>query len=72
VAAGGLTRQALARGSAVEHQLAMLHAETAEFVELTPGTRDADGKLALERPARLDVDRVQQRVAADVRRAQPV
>src|SRR3954447_26589689 len=33
-------------------QLGMLHAETAELVELTPGTRGADGKLALDRRRR--------------------
>jgi hypothetical protein len=30
-------------------QLGMLHAETAELVELTPGTRGPDGKLELDR-----------------------
>jgi hypothetical protein len=33
-------------------QLGMLHADTAELVELTPGTRDADGKLELDRRRR--------------------
>jgi hypothetical protein len=33
-------------------QLGMLHADTAELVELTPGTRDADDKLALDRRRR--------------------
>jgi hypothetical protein len=33
-------------------QLGMLHAATAELVELTPGTRSADGKLALDRRRR--------------------
>src|SRR5215218_3430237 len=33
-------------------QLAMLHADTAELVELTPGTRGADGKLELDRRRR--------------------
>jgi hypothetical protein len=33
-------------------QLGMLHAETAGLVELTPGTRSADGKLALDRRRR--------------------
>jgi hypothetical protein len=33
-------------------QLGMLHADTAELVELTPGTRGADGKLALDRRRR--------------------
>ncbi len=33
-------------------QLGMLHAETAELVELTPGTRSIDGKLALDRRRR--------------------
>jgi hypothetical protein len=33
-------------------QLGMLHADTAELVELTPGTRSADGKLALDRRRR--------------------
>ena len=33
-------------------QLGMLHAETAELVELTPGTRSVDGKLALDRRRR--------------------
>ena len=33
-------------------QLGMLHANTAELVELTPGTRSADGKLALDRRRR--------------------
>ena len=33
-------------------QLGMLHADTAELVELTPGTRGADGKLELDRRRR--------------------
>ena len=33
-------------------QLGMLHAATAELVELTPGTRSADGELRLDRRAR--------------------
>ena len=33
-------------------QLGMLHAATAELVELTPGTRTADGELRLDRRAR--------------------
>ena len=33
-------------------QLGMLHADTAELVELTPGTRSASGKLALDRRRR--------------------
>ena len=33
-------------------QLGMLHADTAELVELTPGTRSLDGKLALDRRRR--------------------
>lgn len=33
-------------------QLGMLHAETAELVELTPGTRGPDGKLELDRRRR--------------------
>jgi hypothetical protein len=33
-------------------QLGMLHADTAELVELTPGTRNLDGKLALDRRRR--------------------
>jgi len=33
-------------------QLGMLHAATAELVELTPGTRTADGELLLDRRAR--------------------
>ena len=33
-------------------QLGMLHADTAELVELTPGTRALDGKLALDRRRR--------------------
>jgi hypothetical protein len=35
-------------------QLGMLHADTAELVELTPGTRGADGKLALDRRRRAE------------------
>jgi hypothetical protein len=35
-------------------QLGMLHADTAEFVELTPGRRSADGKLALDRRRRAE------------------
>src|SRR4051812_6013969 len=35
-------------------QLGMLHADTAELVELTPGTRSADGKLALDRRRRAE------------------
>ena len=33
-------------------QLGLLHSDTAELVELTPGTRSADGKLALDRRRR--------------------
>ena len=33
-------------------QLGMLHAETAELVELTPGTRTVDGKLKVDRRRR--------------------
>jgi hypothetical protein len=33
-------------------QLGMLHTDTAELVELTPGTRSIDGKLALDRRRR--------------------
>jgi hypothetical protein len=33
-------------------QLGMLHTDTAELVELTPGTRGADGKLSLDRRRR--------------------
>jgi LAGLIDADG-like domain len=35
-------------------QLGMLHADTAQLVELTPGTRSPDGKLELDRRARLE------------------
>ena len=35
-------------------QLGMLHADTAALVELTPGTRSADGKLALDRRRRAE------------------
>jgi hypothetical protein len=35
-------------------QLGMLHADTAELVELTPGTRSLDGKLALDRRRRAE------------------
>src|SRR5881392_4280615 len=35
-------------------QLGMLHADTGELVELTPGTRSADGKLALDRRRRAE------------------
>jgi hypothetical protein len=35
-------------------QLGMLHADTAELVELTPGTRSAGGKLALDRRRRAE------------------
>src|SRR5688572_19746968 len=33
-------------------QLGMLHSDTAELVELTPGTRGADGRLELDRRRR--------------------
>ena len=35
-------------------QLGLLHADTAGLVELTPGTRRADGKLALDRRRRAE------------------
>src|SRR3954447_9426088 len=54
LAHGRVFRGALPPGRQRAIQLGMLHADTAEFVELTPGTRGADGKLALDRRRRAE------------------